>query len=89
MDISVELKKYHIMEYLMSIKDLNLLNKVEKLIISNQSISKKEIVAYSIDEKPLTVEAYNKELENAEQDILTGRIISSEELKKEMKSWKK
>lgn len=48
-----------------------------------------EIVAYSTDGKPLTVKTYNKALEKAEQDILNGRVISSDELKEEVKSWRK
>ena len=44
MDTSVELKKYHIMEYLMNISDLKLLEKVEKMITESGSLSKKEML---------------------------------------------
>ena len=45
------------------------------------------IVGYTVEGEPLTKKAYNKRLEKAEQDILNGRVTSSEELKREIKNW--
>ena len=44
MDNSIELKRYHIMEYLMKITDIDLLEKVEKVITQNYNLSEKEII---------------------------------------------
>jgi len=44
METSLELKKYHILENIMSITDIKLLNRVEKVIISSHNISEKEMV---------------------------------------------
>ncbi len=54
MDTSIELKKYQIMEYLMTISDLKLLEKVEKIITEGGSMSKKEMLTRaSISEQQL------------------------------------
>jgi len=54
MDNSLELKRYHIMEYLMKITDINLLNKVESIITENEIVSEKEMISRaSIAEKQL------------------------------------
>ncbi len=54
MDNSLELKRYHIMEYLMKITDINLLNKVERVITENEIVSEKEMITRaSIAEKQL------------------------------------
>jgi len=54
MDTSIELKKYQIMEYLMTISDLKLLEKVEKIITENGNMSKKEMLTRaSISEQQL------------------------------------
>ena len=52
-------------------------------------LDRKEIVAYTTDGKPLNIQEYNTALENAEQDIRKGKVISSHELKNEIQSWKK
>jgi hypothetical protein len=36
---------------------------------------------------PLTLEEYNRQLEEADQRIETGHFVSQEDLEKEMKTW--
>ncbi len=51
--------------------------------------SQKEIVAYTTDGIPLTKEAFAKEMEEAEQDVKSGRVMTTKELKKRIGTWKK
>ena len=48
---------------------------------------KDDVVAYTVDGKPLTLEHYNKELIDAEAEINRGEIISVEDLEKEAENW--
>jgi len=68
-----------------------LFNNNEKSVLEQikSILEKKVVVAYSTDGKPLTVQAYNKALEKAEQDILKGKLTDAATLKKEVKSWRK
>lgn len=72
MDTSLELKKYHIMEYLMNISDLKLLEKVEKLIVSSQSISKKEML---------------KRAAIAEDQLKEGNYKTHDQAKERLSKW--
>lgn len=72
MDSSVELKKYHIMEYLMNISDLNLLEKVEKMITESGSISKKEML---------------KRASIAEKQLEEGNFKTNEQAKERLSKW--
>lgn len=74
MDASVELKKYHIMEYLMNVSDLKLLEKVEKLITENGNITRKEM---------LTRAAI------AEQQFNEGNFKTNEQAKERLSKWVK
>lgn len=74
MDTSVELKKYHIMEYLMNISDLKLLEKVEKMITESGSISKKEML---------------KRAAIAEQQLADGNYKTNEQAKERLSKWMK
>jgi len=48
---------------------------------------KDEIVAYTVDGKPLTLEQYNQELLDAEGEIKRGETVTVEELEKESDNW--
>ncbi|KAF2338582.1 hypothetical protein [Flavobacterium tistrianum] len=59
--------------------------KVVKAVI--ESYQEDEIVAFSVDGKPITRSEYKAELANAENEIKIGNIISQEDLEKESENW--
>lgn len=48
---------------------------------------KNEIVAHTVKGKPLTQSEYVVMIEESEDDIKAGRVISHKKLKKEIKGW--
>lgn len=46
-----------------------------------------DIVAYTVDGKPLTRKQYNQELLEAEAEIQRGELTSVEDLEKEARNW--
>ena len=44
-------------------------------------------INYSTAEKRQTIEEYNRDIEEAEEEIERGDFITAENLKKEAKSW--
>ncbi|MEA1786096.1 hypothetical protein U1E44_08340 [Arenibacter sp. GZD96] len=46
-----------------------------------------DVVAYTVDGKPLTVERYNQELSDAEAEIERGETVAVEDLEKEADNW--
>jgi hypothetical protein len=59
--------------------------KVVKAVI--ESYREEEIVAYSVEGKPLTRSEYKAELADAKAEIKNGESISQENLEKEAKDW--
>jgi predicted nucleic acid-binding OB-fold protein len=59
--------------------------KVVKAVI--ESYQEEEIVAFSVDGKPITRAIYKLELANAETEIKNGQVISQDDLEKESESW--
>ena len=59
--------------------------KVVKAVI--ESYQEDEIVAYSVDGKPLTRNLYKIELTQAIEEINSGKFITQDDLEKESKSW--
>ena len=48
---------------------------------------KDDVVAYSVDGKPLSLEQYNQELMDAEAEIERSETTSVEDLQKEAENW--
>lgn len=72
-----------ILEYI-NIADERLL-KVVKAVI--ESYQEEEIVAFSVDGKPITRVVYKAELASAELEIKKGEVISQDDLEKEAENW--
>lgn len=81
--MNIETLKIDLAKQLFNIHEKSVLEQIKTIL------DKREIVAYTVDGTPLTIKAYNQALENAEQDIKLGKVTNSDNLKKEIKNWKK
>jgi hypothetical protein len=79
--MDIQAAKLDIVQKILNVKTESIIEKINKIL------EKEMIVGYTVEGEPLTKKAYNKRLEKAEEDILNGRVTSSEELKEEMKNW--
>ncbi|WP_016990504.1 hypothetical protein [Flavobacterium sp. ACAM 123] len=59
--------------------------KVVKAVM--ESYWEEEVVAYSVDGKPLTKIAYKEELKEAIAEIESGEFTTQEDLEKESENW--
>lgn len=59
--------------------------KVVKAVI--ESYHEEEIVAFSVDGKPITRAVYKAELASADLEIKNGEVISQDDLEKESENW--
>lgn len=64
--------------------DENLLKVVKEAI---DNYKEEEIVAHTVEGKPLNRKEYKEELERALQEIRNGNFTTHEDLLKEMKNW--
>jgi len=81
--MNIETLKIDLAKQLFNINEESVLKQIKNIL------DKKEVVAYSIDGRPLTAIEYNEALLKAEQDIIDGKTTSSEELKEEASTWKR
>jgi predicted transcriptional regulator len=74
MDINIE--RSLIIKELQQINDISLLKAI------------KHLVHYGLkNDGHISIEQYNKEMEEAEAEIESGEFVSHEDLKKQMKEW--
>lgn len=79
--MDLQAAKIDVMQKLMGVSRKSLLNKINKIL------DKEMIVGYTAEGKPLTRETYNKRLQKAEEQILSGEYLTQEDLEKESENW--
>lgn len=82
--MNIEAEKISLAQMLLGVRSKSILEQVRSILTKSD-----EIVAYSVTGEPLTLEAYNKELEKAENNIKEGKTITSNQLTKNMENWRK
>jgi len=69
--------KLNVMQKIMGVTTPSLLDKI------NELLDHEMIVGYTVDGEPLTLDAYNKRLKKAVEQLKAGEFISQEDLEKE------
>jgi len=73
--------KLGVMQKIMSVSKPSLLEKIDKLL------EEEMVVGYTVEGKPLNKDQYNKRLQLAEEQLLSGEFITQEDLEKESENW--
>lgn len=80
--MNIQARKLNLIEEFLSISDEGIIEKLESLI----RIEKKK--QYDRELRPMSLKEFHEMIDQAKQDKAKGRIISHEELKKKVNSWK-
>ena len=79
--MELELRKINFIQEFLRIQDETVISDLEKLLLKTKSDS------YEKNLKPMSIEQFNSEIDQSEDDIKNGRIITAEELKSKIKQW--
>ncbi|HPE19312.1 MAG TPA: hypothetical protein P5200_11815 [Tenuifilaceae bacterium] len=80
--MNIQVRKLNLIEEFLRISDERIIEKLESFI----KIEKEK--KYDRELKPMSLEEFHEMIDQAKQDKANGRIISHDELKKRVKSWK-
>ena len=80
--MNIQARKLNLIEDFLRISDERIIEKLESFI----RIEKKK--QYEKELKPMALKEFHEMIDQAKQDKAEGRVISHEELKKRIKSWK-
>ena len=80
--MSIQARKLNLIEEFLRISDESIIEKLESLITTEK---KKQ---YEKELKPMPLKEFHEMIDQAKQDKANGRVISHEELKERVKSWK-
>lgn len=81
-DMDIQARKLILIEEFLRISDESLITKLESLIRQEKKIT------YEKDLKPMSLNEFHDMIDLAKQDSDTGRVISHQDLKKKVKTWK-
>jgi hypothetical protein len=80
--MNIQARKLNLIEEFLRISDESIIEKLESFI----RIEKKK--QYDRELKPMSLNEFHEMIDQAKQDKANGRVVSQEELKKRIKSWK-
>lgn len=80
--MDIEARKLNLIEEFLKISDENIIEKLEYFI----NIEKQK--QYDKDIKPMSLDEFHDMIDQAKQDKANGRLVSHEDLKERIKSWK-
>ncbi len=79
--MDLQATKLDVMQKIMGVSTPSLLEKINNILDSEM------IVAYTIDDEPLTKAMYNERLHLAEQQLRSGEFTTQEDFEKEAENW--
>jgi hypothetical protein len=80
--MNIQARKLVLIEEFLRISDENIITKLESFIKQEKKISHEESL------KPMSLKDFHEMIDQAKQDSDAGRVISHQELKKKVKTWK-
>jgi len=80
--MNIQARKLVLIEEFLRISDETLITKLESFIRQEKKIS------HEMNLKPMSINEFHEMIDQAKQDSDAGRVISHEELKKKVKTWK-
>lgn len=82
---TLDFTREQLAEYILNTAKESSISKIKSIILNESKGD--DIVAYSSDGKPLNLVEYVREIEIGVEDIKAGRVITDEDLSKEIESW--
>jgi predicted transcriptional regulator len=80
--MNIQARKLILIEEFLRISDENLITKIESFIKQEKKASLEKSL------NPMSINEFNEMIDQAKRDSEAGRVISHQELKKKVKSWK-
>ncbi len=80
--MNIQTRKLVLIEEFLSISDENLITKIESFIKQEKKAS------HEMSLKPMSMSEFHEMIDQAKRDSDAGRVISHQELKKKVKTWK-
>ena len=80
--MNIQTRKLVLIEEFLRMSDENLIAKIESLIKLEKKVSHEKSL------KPMSMNEFNEMIDQAKRDSDSGSVISHQELKKKIKTWK-
>lgn len=81
-DMNIQARKLVLIEEFLRINDESLISKLESFIREEKKISRERNL------RPMPLNEFHEMIDHAKKDSEEGRVISHQELKKKVKTWK-
>lgn len=83
--MDIQTRKLNFIQEILTLRNEKLISKLESLLKKERS--KDEIIGFTTEGKPMTKEAYNRDIDEARLQMKEGKYLSQKELEKQSESW--
>jgi len=83
--MDIQATKLELIKRLLLVEKESVLEELKKIVLMNST--KEQIVGYSTDCTPLTLNTYQQKIQRGIDDIALGNFTSDEDFGKEIESW--
>ena len=80
--MDIQTRKINFVQEFLRLRNVKLIEKLEKILLEDKAMD------YKANLKPLSIDSFNKMIDNSIEDANQGKVISAKELKESVKKWK-
>jgi len=80
--MDIQTRKINFVQEFLRLRNVKLIEKLEKILLEDKAMD------YEANLKPLSIDSFNKMIDNSIEDANQGKVISAKELKESVKKWK-
>jgi len=80
--MDIQTRKINFVQEFLRLRNVKLIEKLEKILLEDKAMH------YKANLKPLSIDSFNKMIDNSIEDANQGKVINAKELKESVKKWK-
>lgn len=80
--MDIQTRKINFVQEFLRLRNVKLIEKLEKILREDKAMD------YEANLKPLSIDNFDKMIDNSIEDANQGKVVSAQELKESVKKWK-
>jgi hypothetical protein len=80
--MDIQTRKINFVQEFLRLRNIKLIEKLEKILLEDKAKD------YEANLRPLSIDNFNKMIDESVEDALQGNVVSARDLKESVKKWK-
>lgn len=80
--MDIQTRKINFIQEFLRLRNIKLIEKLEKILLEDKAVT------YDANLNPMSIDDFNKMIDNSVEDAKQGKVISAQDLNESVKTWK-